>query len=220
MENDMKYEIKSRWNGDTIYSTEIPDDTPNEFRMRIAVEKATAECTNLSYANLIGANLIGANLRHADLSGANLRYANLRYADLIGANLRHADLSGANLRYANLRYADLSYANLIGANLIGANLSGANLRYADLIGADLNGAVGNKKHIKSLQIDTWDVTYTSTHMQIGCQIHEISRWWNFTDAQIDSMDSEALDWWKKWKPVLRQIIEISPATPTKGEVSK
>jgi hypothetical protein len=31
------------------------------------------------------------------------------------------------------------------------------------------------------------------------------------------MDGRALDWWRVWKPILKQIIEASPATPTGKE---
>jgi hypothetical protein len=51
-------------------------------------------------------------------------------------------------------------------------------------------------------------------MQIGCQLHLISEWWNFSDSEIDAMDSHASTWWKVWKPILQTIIEASPAVET------
>ncbi|HCF2955926.1 TPA: pentapeptide repeat-containing protein [Pseudomonas aeruginosa] len=160
----------------------------------------------------------------ADLSGADLSGANLSYAYLRGANLSGADLSGANLSYAYLRGANLSYAYLRGANLSGADLSGANLSYAYLRGANLSGAnlsepssmdglAGNLREVKSVQADIWPVTYTATHMQIGCQLHLIREWWSFNDEEISGMDPKALAWWAVWKPILMQIIEVSPAVP-------
>lgn len=142
-------------------------------------------------------------------------------ANLRGADLRDANLRGANLRDANLRDANLSDADLRGANLRGANLSSADLRDADLSGADLRGArslwgvIGNLCEIKSVQCDLWPVTYTAEHMQIGCQLHLLSEWWEFGDEEISRMDSEALGWWKVWKPILKKIINASPAVPGK-----
>jgi hypothetical protein len=52
-------------------------------------------------------------------------------------------------------------------------------------------------------------------MQIGCQNHSIEEWFKFEDEYVGSMECRALDWWKKWKPVLKQIIEISPAKEAK-----
>ena len=83
--------------------------------------------------------------------------------------------------------------------------------------ADLSGATGNMGELKSLFLETWPITYTAEVMQIGCERHPIEEWWAFDDERIARMDSEALDWWKKWKPVLQQIIEMSPATPTQRE---
>jgi len=153
------------------------------------------------------------NGERANLSGANLSDANLR-----GANLSDANLSGANLRGANLSDANLRGANLSGAYLRGAYLRGANLSDANLRGANLSGASGNMREIKAIQADYWPVTYTSTHMQIGCQLHTLDEWWVFDDAAIRAMDSRALAWWGVWKPILQQIIAASPAVPYATDV--
>jgi hypothetical protein len=97
-----------------------------------------------------------------------------------------------------------------------ANLSGANLSGANLSGANLSEAHGLNDYVKCIQIDTYPITYTAAHMQIGCQRHEISEWANFTDAQIRAMDGKkALDWWARFKPWIFQTIELCPAKPTK-----
>lgn len=113
---------------------------------------------------------------------------------------------------ANLRGADL-----LGADLRGADLWGADLRDASLLGADLCGVRGDMTHVKTIQADLWPVSYTATHMQIGCRRHEISEWFAFGDDAIRRMDSRALDWWRVWKPILQTIIAASPAEPTKAE---
>jgi len=120
------------------------------------------------------------------------------------ADLSGADLSGANLRGANLRYADLSGANLLGAdlsgaNLLDANLSGANLRHANLI---------------VLQMDLWTAYITTNHIRIGCQSHTLSKWENFTDADILDMHPRALEYWHKNKEV---IISLCKRFNNKGE---
>ncbi|WP_218174748.1 pentapeptide repeat-containing protein [Pseudomonas gingeri] len=172
------------------------------------------ERADLGDANLGGAYLGGAYLGGANLRDANLRDANLRGAYLGGANLRGANLRDANLGDANLGGAYLGGANLRGANLGGAYLGGANLRGAYL--GDLSsiwGASGNCKEIKAIQCDIWPVTYTADRMQIGCQFHALAEWWAFTDEEISRMDDKALAWWSIWKPILKQIIEVSPAVP-------
>ena len=88
---------------------------------------------------------------------------------------------------ADLSDANLSDSNLSDANLIDANLSGANL--SDV--RSWNGATGNCHQVKAVQADIWPVTYTADHMQIGCQLHLITEWWAFTDAEISRMDSQA-----------------------------
>ena len=39
-------------------------------------------------------------------------------------------------------------------------------------------------------------------MRIGCQNHSVEAWKNFTDEEIKSMDSDALEFWSKYKTML------------------
>ena len=89
------------------------------------------------------------------------------------------------------------------------SLCNANLSNADLSGANLSGCIGNMREIKSAQFDTYDVTWTKDALAIGCQQHPIKEWWQFDDATIIKMDGDMLLWWKKWKLVLQQIVEMS-----------
>ena len=136
-------------------------------------------------------------------------------ANLIGANLRTANLRTADLRWANLRQVNLIGANLIGTNLEGAylggaDLGGANLYEANLEGADLRYCIGNSKQIKTIQTETYYITYTDKVMAIGCKQHTIEEWFNFDDETIDKMNKgTSLEWWAKWKPRLQDII-INP----------
>jgi hypothetical protein len=138
---------------------------------------------------------------------------------LAGKGGKRANLTGADLTRAGLRSATLIDATLTGANLTRANLTGA-----DLTGANLWGCVGNMREVKSLQIDTWPVTYTADTLQIGCQRHPISKWrrWN-TDAGrkwIEKMDPDALEWADRHLALVLQIIDASPATPTGHEATE
>ena len=115
----------------------------------------------------------------------NFSCCDLSKLDLVGIDLRDANLRGAVLQGANLRGADLQDANLRGANLLGANLRDA--KDAPLI-------------ITSLR---WPVYIGGTGMmRIGCQNHSVESWKNFTDEEIKRMDSDALDFWNKYKTML------------------
>ena len=76
-------EIKSRWNGEVLYSGE-------HASLKEAVEAAVKARANLARANLAGAYLAGANLTDADLTDAYLAGACLVGADLVGADLTDA----------------------------------------------------------------------------------------------------------------------------------
>ena len=167
-----------------------------EFDVETVKEAAEQGKANLRGANLLSANLRGANLRSADLCGANLDGANL-----CGANLRSADLDGANLLSANLRGADLRGANLRGADLDGANLRGANLDGADLCGADLDGEKISKNPLSVVGLHYWCLI-SDGFMRLGCKRFTHAEWVAFTDDEISDMDSNAIEFWRKWKAPL------------------
>ncbi|WP_083675234.1 pentapeptide repeat-containing protein [Achromobacter denitrificans] len=187
----MKHQIKSI-SGAVLFTADVPEGTESGLITRVALEQAVEARAYLADAYLAGANLARANLADANLADAYLA----------GANLARANLAGANLARAYLADANLADAYLADANLAGANL-------AELSG--IWGASGNLREVKAIQCDTWPVTYTATHMQIGCQMHALEAWWSFTDEQINEMAFGALAWWQKWKPVLHTIVTMSPA---------
>ena len=98
--------------------------------------------------------------------------------------------------------------------LLDAIKKGANLR-----GANLWGSAGNRREIRSLFIsEVYSITYTSEYLQIGCERHLISEWWEFDDARIKEMGGqEALDFWGENKDFIRSAIEKYPATPAGKE---
>lgn len=144
------------------------------------------------------------SLRGPNLRGDSLRWANLRWANLSRADLSKADLSGANLTRSNLNGASLR-----GANLRWANLSGTYLNGADLSKVDLRWANGNNAEILSLQTGKYPITRTKEIMAIGCEQHSIEDWMAFDDTRIKRMDNGALKWWKVWKPIIQQWIELT-----------
>ncbi|CAG4887834.1 pentapeptide repeat-containing protein [Paraburkholderia saeva] len=131
----MKIQITHRFAAAVLFEHDCEDNS-----MKLTLQLAVSNKTDLRGADLGGADLGGADLGGADLGGANLRGANLGGAYLGDANLRGANLGGAYLGGADLGGADLGGANLRGADLGGADLGGANLGGANLGGADLRGA--------------------------------------------------------------------------------
>lgn len=112
-----------------------------------------------------------------------------------GADLRGADLQDANLRGADLRGANLQDADLQDANLQDANLWRANLWRAKNAPVIINGL-------------RWMVYINGTGMmRIGCQNHSIERWKGFSDELISRMDSDALEFWNKYKVMLLAVCD-------------
>ncbi|WP_257541093.1 hypothetical protein [Sphingobium sp. CFD-1] len=51
----------------------------------------------------------------------------------------------------------------------------------------------------------WRIAISATRMAIGCQDHELARWWSFDDRLIERMDSHALEFWRANKAHLQAI---------------
>ena len=119
--------------------------------------------------------------------------------ETIKETLRDANLAGVDLEDADLKDADLRGASLIDANLVGA----------DLGDADLVGASGNLKELKTMQIETYLISFTKDILQIGCKRFSHTEWKNFSDDEINKMDSQALSFWNKWKDFIFKAIELS-----------
>ncbi len=63
--------------------------------------------------------------------------------------------------------------------------------------------------LRTMQIDTYGIVFTKDILQIGCERHTIEEWKGFEDLQIEIMDDEALEWWRKWKDFIFQAVELS-----------
>lgn len=128
------------------------------------------------------------------------------------------DESGTSLERANFGWAYLDNVHfknisLKDAYFEGSNLSRTTFKGVDLSECDLRDCTGNNRQIKTIQAGKYIVNYTTEVIQIGCENHSIEDWFSFSDEKIARMDDGALDWWKDWKPILKQIIEVSPAEP-------
>ena len=88
---------------------------------------------------------------------------------------------------------------------------------ANLSGANLLRTIGDMQSVKSFQVEKYMITYTDAILNIGCRSYTIDEWNNFTNKQVSDMDNGSLEWWSKWKPIIMQIIKMSPAESTSKE---
>lgn len=173
----------------------------------LKMRRARLDGANLEMANMVACDLLAASLNSADMRNANLSHAVIEDASFFGAQCFCANFAGAHAFRANFHAANLKCASFANARLCGARFTGAHLDGADFTKADIRGAIGNGKEMVSLQLERWPVVIVQGHMAIGCQQYSIADWWGFSDETIHYMDERhALDWWKKWRPVLETIV--------------
>lgn len=176
-----------------------------------ALLKAAKTHIDLNHANLRGCvlrdsvgelhftELEGACFTNSNMNGVSFYGSNLEEADFTNAELRNCIFDSINAKNAKFTNAEIEYSSFTFARLYGANFTHANL----------DGVIGDGLELFSIQTDPYPITVWRDVIQIGCQRHTIDTWKVLSDRQISSMDIGALDWWRKWKEPLLQIIEVN-----------
>jgi uncharacterized protein YjbI with pentapeptide repeats len=119
-----------------------------------------------------------------------------------------SELLRANLdSICNLLFSNLSNACLDNASLHTANLYETTLNETSFVNSNLRWAIGNGEELKSMQWEEYCVVYcpSTNVMAIGCQQHSVEDWYNFTDIEIEDMETGAIYWWRKYKPILTTL---------------
>ena len=139
---------------------------------------------------------------------------------LNASDIRNASFEVCSLKKVLMKYVRADFTTFMSCDLSEADFSYSNLHHAafeksNMTGILLDGVIGNSMQIKSLQIHDYHITYTSTHLQIGCQQFPISQWFKFTYREIRELDrtfpTKAENFWRKHKALIKNIIETSPA---------
>jgi uncharacterized protein YjbI with pentapeptide repeats len=183
------------------------DATDTDFSGAI-LEEAKMSAAKFGKARLHGAVLDGATAIDTDfteISGHSLR---ARDARMPGARFKLATLPRADFAST-----DLAHADFYDADLVGACFQNAWLHRASFDGADLCFVVGNGAHIRTIQIPYNTITYTSSHMSVGCHTASFDDWWRYTPQDIARLVDrpDQVDLWEKIKPILQALVTAMPA---------
>ena len=54
---------------------------------------------------------------------------------------------------------------------------------------------------------SYNITISDNYIMIGCKAFDFKTWYNFSDEEIKEMDENALDFWKKYKSIIFEIIK-------------
>lgn len=156
--------------------------------------------------------------RRADFSRSDLSHIALEKfmpgVIFHATNLRGQDLSHSHIPQCDFTYSDLRDTNFTRAFLCESNFSRSDMTGAKLHRADLRAVVGNRKQIKSMQLDPgYSITYTDKVIQVGCQQWSFRAWRRHGQKAFKNMDGEAAETFgvKYQDLVLRIATELDPA---------
>jgi uncharacterized protein YjbI with pentapeptide repeats len=70
--------------------------------------------------------------------------------------------------------------------------------------------IGNSRTIYNIHTTSYHVVYVvpTGMLQIGCELHKATDWWEFDEYDIEDMDgNQAVNFWDKWKTILQLWVE-------------
>jgi uncharacterized protein YjbI with pentapeptide repeats len=80
--------------------------------------------------------------------------------------------------------------SLRGADLREADLRRASLSRADLRRADLSRVKHSLDVLKNINGLEWDIVLKNDLVRVGCQEHSLSKWLEFSEEEIEEMDTD------------------------------
>ena len=96
-----------------------------------------------------------------------------------------------------------------GGEMHGGEMRGGVMRGGEMRGGEMRGGVmrGGVMTHDALFIAglCWLITINDSQMTIGCQSHDLRKWWKYSDATIAKMDPAALAFWHANKDMLKAI---------------
>lgn len=165
--------------------------------------------------------LLGLAVEKAVIKGVSMREANLFQVDMHGLNIQDGDFTNSNLdeaifRKANVNNCNFQYASMNLVDFSNGDISNSNfyevyIHTPDLLNTKFTHVIGDGKYLKTIMALDWHIVYTKTHMAIGCRQYKLSEWWKFTAKEIKPMHGNANRFWKRYKPLLQEIIKRNKA---------
>lgn len=201
--------ILHRYTQEVLFECEVSKSFREGEAKGQALLKAAETPIDLSYADLRGCVLRCGDLEAAQLDGADFTDSDMLETNFYGSELTKADFTNAELRNCIFDNVFATSTNFTDADLSNASFMYARLYNANFTNASLDGVIGDGVELFSIQTNRYPVTVWKNVIQIGCQRHTIDTWKLLSDRQISSMDIGALDWWRKWKEPLLQIVEVN-----------
>lgn len=159
----------------------------------------------ITYCDFKSSRWSNCKLNHSsDLEQIGFLHCTLRSARFTNCSIRRAFFSHTIL--ASTMFSDGTFSEL---GLADVNVTNCTLgKFSKL--TELNRVYGVTDYIPSMNIPNyWHVAALyvgkTLYIQIGCQRHTYKQWEKFSDNYIDSMDSDALQFWKTWKDTVLKL---------------
>ncbi len=140
------------------------------------------------------------SLNNANLDNLDLSNLNFNDVFIINASFKNANLSEISSKNASFLDCDFS-----GASLYHCNFLNTELENSKFDNADLRDCVGDMKNIFTIAIDTYVMSFTKTHLSLGCQTKTINEWRNLSSNDFEDEEQKWL--WDYYKDIMFQIID-------------
>lgn len=168
-------------------------------------------------------NFCGAAFGNCDMSNAVMENVNFSATILTDCNFDNSSLFSSSFVSSTINYCSFKSISGYLCNFDNAFIRKVAFDDADITSfsfhetylqqvsfekvKNLKLVAGDGIFIKTIQLPNYDVVFSTTHMQIGDEYHQIDQWFDFSDDDISKMSDGTLVWWKKWKPFIKLAVE-------------
>ena len=126
-------------------------------------------------------------------------------AKVCGFSVMHGgEMHGGEMRGGVMRGGEMRGGEMRGGVMRGGVMRGGEMRGGEMRGGVMRGGVMTHDALFIAGL-CWLITINDSQMTIGCQSHDLRKWWKYSDATIAKMDPAALAFWHANKDMLKAI---------------
>ena len=135
----------------------------------------------------------------AEMHGGEMHGGTMHGGEMRGGTMWGGEMRGGEMRGGTMHGGEMWGGEMWGGEMWGGEMHGGEMRGGTMWGGEMSK---DAIFIAGLR---WLIFINNNQMTIGCQSHDLKKWWKYCDATIAKMDQHALEFWHANKPMLQAL---------------
>jgi len=151
-----------------------------------------------------GGEMHGGEMWGGVMHGGEMWGGEMHGGVMHGGVMHGGEMHGGEMRGGVMRGGEMRGGEMRGGVMRGGVMRGGEMRGGEMRGGVMRGGVMTHDALFIAGL-CWLITINDSQMTIGCQSHDLRKWWKYSDATIAKMDPAALAFWHANKDMLKAI---------------